>query len=133
MREDCAQCLTKAITCRWVPCWRRNLTYVATCFRCKEENKVAENHGESAKSLYARAKSHLEKLKGWDPSNFMLRHNLECHPEEDPLCRYYLWEPTGCYKTPIQREIAGAIKIKEAIAKEKEGYMVLNAKTGVSS
>ena len=98
-----------------IPCWRRNLTYVATCFRCKEAEVVAEYHGESCKSLYDRAKSHMEKLRSWDPSNFMLRHN---HPENDPLCSDYLWQPTGFYQRPIQREIAEAIKIKEALAKE---------------
>ena len=63
-REDCYQCLTKHITCKWTPCWRRNITYVATCLRCKDEEVTAQYHGESCNFLKARASSHMEKLKG---------------------------------------------------------------------
>ena len=82
-RKDCYQCLTKSITCKWIPCWRRNSTYMATCFRCKEKGVVAVYHGETSKSLYTRALQHVEKLKSWDTANFMLKHNIEQYPEDD--------------------------------------------------
>ena len=84
MRGNCFPCLTKHLTCKWVPCWGQNITYMATCFRCKEAGVKAVYHGESCKSLQNRAASHMEKLKGWDSSNFMLRHNMEYHLDEDP-------------------------------------------------
>ena len=71
----------------------------------------------------------MEKLKGWDPGNFMLRHNMESHPEDDPLCRNYTWEPTGFHQRPMQREISKAIKIKDAYSKERPLYIVMNART----
>ena len=69
--------------------------YVAVCLRCKEKGIVAEYHGETGKSLNRRAQGHMEKLKSWDASNFMLRHNLQHHQEEDPQNASYLWYPSG--------------------------------------
>ena len=59
----------------------------------------------------------------------MLRHNLEHHPDVDPLCPNYTWEQTVSYTTPMDREVAEAIKIKESILKEGPGHILMNAKT----
>ena len=61
-RDNWYQCLTKPITCKWVPCWRRNVTYLAECLRCQDEGVLAEYHGETCKSLQVRSASHMDKL-----------------------------------------------------------------------
>ena len=130
-REKCYPCLTKAISLKWLPCWRVNCTYIAECFKCKEEGKKAVYHGESGKSLHIRSQKHMEKLKSWDQSNFMLRHNLLYHPEDDPLEAKYLWYPTGFYQKAMERQISEAIKIKEAVeeAEANPNFILMNANT----
>ena len=53
---------------------------------------------------------------------------MKHHPEEDPLSKEYLWEPTGFYNRPMMREISEAVKIKEALAKEGPKSIVMNEK-----
>ena len=45
-RSDCYPCLTKAVSLKWKPCWRCNITYKAVCSRCKEEGFHSEYIGE---------------------------------------------------------------------------------------
>ena len=91
---------------------------------------VSEYHGETKKSLYDRALSHMEKLKGLDSSNFMLRHNLLCHPDGDPMDNSYIWYPTRFHTKAIDRQVGEAIQIKKAI--DTPGVKVMNAKTEYS-
>ena len=53
----------------------------------------------------------MDKLKQWDSGNFMLRHNLLHHSNEDPLNNQYLWYPTAFYDKAMDRQIGEAIKI----------------------
>ena len=112
---------------KWLPCWRKNLTYKVVCRRCKDKGIQAEYHGESGKSLFDRAKGHMEKLKGLDSSNFMLRHNLLAHPDEDPMDKNYIWCPNGFHTKALDRLVQEAINIKEAL--DTKGLVLLNAKT----
>ena len=85
-REKCYPCLTKSISLKWQPCWRKNLTNTAVCLRCKDEGVEAVYHGESGKSLYQRTQWHIDKLRAFDSGSFLLRHNLLYHEEDDPKC-----------------------------------------------
>ena len=66
-----------------------------------------------------------------DVSNFMLRHNLLHHPEDDPQNNNYLWYPTAFFDKPMERQISEAIIIKEALDKstKDQNHIVLNGKT----
>ena len=130
-RPKCYPCLGKAVSLKWMPCWRVNVTYAAECFRCREEGIRAVYHGESGKSLYHRTQTHMDKLRGWDFSSFMLRHNLQHHPEDDPLSAEYLWYPTGFHERAMDRQVAEAIHIKEELERiQREGRGILmNGKT----
>ena len=80
--------------------------------------------------MFHRADSHMDKLKGWDHSNFMLRHNIMHHAEDDPQNNNYLWYPTHFFDKPLDREVMEAILIKEAMEKAAcdPNHVVLNGK-----
>ena len=90
-RTECAPCGTKAITLKWKICWKQSCNYKATCFRCKEAGTTAEYYGETSKSIQKRSQGHLNKLKDLDPGNFMVKHNVTHHLDEDPQDYQYLW------------------------------------------
>ena len=46
-REKCYPCLMKHISLKWLPYWRRNLTYRVDCQRCKNKGIRSEYHWES--------------------------------------------------------------------------------------
>ena len=129
-RENCYPCLTKHISLKWLPCWRRNLTYKVVCLRCKDREIKAEYHGESKDSLQKRALGHMEKLRSMDSSSFMLRHNLLHHGEDDPLNNEYIWYPTKFHARALDRQISEALEIKQAM--DTPGTIVMNAKTEYS-
>ena len=60
----------------------------------------------------------------------MLRHNFLHHPEDDPMEDKYLWYPTGFYQKAMERQIAEAIKIKEAVerAEDDPNFILMNGK-----
>ena len=128
MRDGCRPCLSKAITLKWKPCWKRSCNYMVECHRCKEEGITSVYHGESCKSIQRRALGHVSKLRGWDSSSFMLRHNLLCHPDGDPQNEDYLWSITQQYNKPLARAVDEAIRIKQAYEKETETCKSMNAK-----
>ena len=75
-------------------CWRQNVLYVSYCLRCKKKGIKSQYICETGKSLRWTAKKHLEKLKYWDPSNFMPRYNIMYHHDEDPRNNEYSWKQT---------------------------------------
>ena len=101
-----------------------------TCLRCKDNEVKAEYHGESKDSLYKRALGHMEKLKSLDSSNFMLRHNLLYHGNEDPQCKDYIWAPTKFHTKALERQVSEALYIKTAM--DTPGTILMNTKTEFS-
>ena len=91
---------------------------------------TSEYYGETGKSIQKRSQGHYEKLRSWDPSNFMLRHNVIHHPEEDPLNKDYLWTPLSHHEKPLERVVEEAIRIKVAFQTEdlKDDYISMNGK-----
>ena len=88
---------------------------------CKKEGVDAAFIGETCKSVYRRAAMHYQKLKSLDPSNFMVRHNVQKHPEQDPACgENYTWEVESFAVSALQREIQEALLIKERYASESD-------------
>ena len=74
----------------------------------------------------------MDKLVAWDPSNFMLRHNLTHYEEEDPQDKSCLWYPTQLFARPMDRMVAEAVQIKDAmeLSQQAEGrHIILNGKT----
>ena len=72
----------------------------------------------------------MDKLKGLDSSNFMLRHNLLYHANEHPMDNSYVWYPTKFHTKAIDRQVGEAIEIKKAM--DTPGVLLMNAKTEYS-
>ena len=126
-QEKCYLCLTKSIYLKWKPCWKKNSTYAAYCQRCKVNGIRAEHHGETGKCLFTRVGWHIDKLKSVDSGSFTLRHNLLYHPEEYPLLKNIIWYPEEFHIKPMDRLIAEALNIKNAL--DTKDHVLMNVKT----
>ena len=129
-RKRCALCLSKTIMGKWKPCWNRGVLYKATCFLCKEDNKISEYIGESSKSIPQRAKWHYNALKYFKSSSFLIRHMLTEHPDIIPTKAQFLWEQISKEPVAYIRQIKESILIKESntISSKNPKHSILNSK-----
>ena len=75
---------------------------------------TAEYWGESGFSLGKRCAEHFNKLKYWDKSNPMLRHNVLYHSDYDPQTPNYMFEVKSFHQTAFMRQIDEAVKIADS-------------------
>ena len=118
-----------------LPCWRRNILYKAECLRCRKNGIKATYTGESGKSIYRRALGHHSILNSFNPSSFIIRHNILCHRDGNPLSTEYEWRVIKSYQKPLQRAIEEAIAIKDCFqeAGSSKDVICMNSKTEFSN
>ena len=88
-------------------CNVRGITYSNKCLTCKEEGNDCQYIGESSRTLREHYGEHLGGREA--DNNHMTSHEALYHQGEPAL---YAVKVLASYKTPIDRQIAEAVKIK---------------------
>ena len=71
-------------------------------------NKIYD--GETARNLHVRTKEHLAGMKNKCETNFMYKHKLSEHEENEDV--RFRWEVTGKFQKPMQRQLFEALRIE---------------------
>ena len=84
------------------------MTYTIWCEECGEE--VATYIGESGRNAFTRGCEHLDALNSKDEEKSVLwKHSKIHHQEREDVV--YSMAVTGCYKTPLDRQLMERVKI----------------------
>ena len=65
---------------------------------------------ESGRNLFTRGKEHLKEFRAKNSSNCMVIHSRKHHGGSNVLT--YKMEPTGVFRTPLDRQLDESIRLK---------------------
>ena len=115
-------------------CKRRNILYESCCILCnpdgeKKKEKIKEMSrkegvyvGESARSIFERAREHQADATSRKEDSHILKHWLTSHPEQSNPPDFRI-EVVGSFQDALTRQVAEAVRI------ELRGENVLNSKS----
>ena len=119
-------------------CFKQSTLYRAECLLCSKNNEMApgegdegiggnncgieyskekvkftvEYIGESSKSAYDRGVQHMNLFRTLDPNSFILRHQLETHPEVLMTEMSFKFSILRHYTSAFRRQLGESVRIK---------------------
>ena len=94
-------------------CDRRSVLYQNQCMRCLDDGKETVYYGETSRTLRERYKEHIDQRNETD-SHMRIHEDLD---HEGEVCRFQV-KMLRTYRSPIERQISEAVKLKLAINKQ---------------
>ena len=85
-------------------CRQEGAVYRIQCLKCREESRVAEYWGETARTVYERGEEHVEGLESKWEKNSLWKHSLIYHGGE-LVRRDFEMRVIEGHKSPLNRQI----------------------------
>ena len=121
--DDCYVCTSdraKNLVCRKTT--RGGVGYEAQCKECAEEGRMSLYHGETSRTLYARAKEHLRPGTGCEDKP-LIKHTRKFHPGKDPAFDVRAVE---FFQDPLTRQINEGVRINNS---KSHPTLLMNSKS----